>query len=571
MRKGMFAVLVWLGLTMAALAGPSKHVGIDMVRVHNGHDPLWASPAFDDQAWPEVPWYTLRFFRENLWIRFWVDLPEGMDEVPVVFSVGGLFSAELYWDGVLLGQKGVPGEDSELEKPGPIDSVFFLPGKFLSPGRHLVALRLSSHHQQQRLHSPFQSLAIGAFQDYHQPLVGHYLPAFATLSALLLASLYFAGRFWGNRTRRSLVWLSAMCGVVALQLMAETLRGFLAYPYPFHMWRIWMVLLCTLTTGYLLLGYLGTCLDLPRWRRTWSLSLVVTLASWFIIPGYDGKTKISWVLLLTAGLFLAFCGFWKKHKDGGLVLVAVVCWALGLVVSKTLFLDRDLYLGFLAFVVVVMLVEIRAIHHLNQAHKEAVNVRQRLELELLRKQIQPHFLMNTLTSLAEWFETSPTKAAAMLEAIADVYRLLLEVADQTIIPLQKEIHLCEAYLQVMAYRSDRRYHLRVEGALPNDTVPPAVFLTLLENALTHNAFRDEEVVFHLRLSGQVSRREWQFLAPLANKDLKNGESNPGPAGTGTSYIQARMREAYGERWSFQQAMDPFGNWAATGSVSGKQP
>src|SRR3546814_19410817 len=52
---------------------------------------------------------------------------------------------------------------------------------------------------------------------------------------------------------------------------------------------------------------------------------------------------------------------------------------------------------------------------------------QRLELDLLKQHLKPHFLMNTLTALAGWIEESPHTAVRMVDALADEFRTLVDV------------------------------------------------------------------------------------------------------------------------------------------------
>jgi LytS/YehU family sensor histidine kinase len=168
----------------------------------------------------------------------------------------------------------------------------------------------------------------------------------------------------------------------------------------------------------------------------------------------------------------------------------------------------------------------------------------RLEIELLKKHLQPHFLMNTLTAAMEWMEEQPDVGVRFIEALADELRLLVDVSDQTHIPLAMEINLCRRHLDVMGYRQDRTFQLQVEGVDPEAPVPPAIFHTLLENALTHNRYTDPTVCF--QLDGELLAGGWRYTlhAPL------NGHA---PAidreGTGLRYVKARLRESFGEAWS----------------------
>src|SRR5262249_47651749 len=109
----------------------------------------------------------------------------------------------------------------------------------------------------------------------------------------------------------------------------------------------------------------------------------------------------------------------------------------------------------------------------------------RLEIELLKKNIQPHFLLNTLATLVEVIEREPKTAVTPIQALAGEFRILARVSGEKLIPLAQEIELCRAHLDVMSLRKGAACALRVTGARDDDPVPPALIHTLVENGLTH--------------------------------------------------------------------------------------
>ena len=168
----------------------------------------------------------------------------------------------------------------------------------------------------------------------------------------------------------------------------------------------------------------------------------------------------------------------------------------------------------------------------------------RLEIELLKKHLQPHFLMNTLTAAMEWMEEQPDVGVRFIEALADELRLLVNVSDQTRIPLATELDLCRRHLEVMGYRQDRTFQLHVESVDPEAPVPPAVFHTLLENALTHNRYTEPTVCF--RLESESLHDGWRYTL----RAPRNGHAPASDReGTGLRYVKARLRESFGDAWS----------------------
>src|SRR5262249_30663935 len=131
--------------------------------------------------------------------------------------------------------------------------------------------------------------------------------------------------------------------------------------------------------------------------------------------------------------------------------------------------------------------------HLHDERKRAQAAKlaaARLELELLKKNIQPHFLLNTLATILETIEQEPKTAAALVEALAGEFRILSRVAGEKLIPLGQELELCRAHLRVMSLRRGVTCAIAAAGVDERALVPPALFHTLVENGLTHLLPRD---------------------------------------------------------------------------------
>jgi len=93
--------------------------------------------------------------------------------------------------------------------------------------------------------------------------------------------------------------------------------------------------------------------------------------------------------------------------------------------------------------------------------------------------------MNTLTVLSQAMEENPGMAARLIEDLAGEMRELAQFAEHKEVPLSRELDLCRTHLRVMSTRTEKPWHLEVEGADPEATVPPALFFNLIENGFTH--------------------------------------------------------------------------------------
>lgn len=111
------------------------------------------------------------------------------------------------------------------------------------------------------------------------------------------------------------------------------------------------------------------------------------------------------------------------------------------------------------------------------------------QLAALRARIHPHFLFNTLTSIAGLCQIAPEKAEAATIQLAQITRRALEADARSTVPLSDELEYVRDYLEIEQLRLGTRLSVRWEidppEALERVRVPPFVVQTLVENAVQH--------------------------------------------------------------------------------------
>jgi len=112
----------------------------------------------------------------------------------------------------------------------------------------------------------------------------------------------------------------------------------------------------------------------------------------------------------------------------------------------------------------------------------------RAQLELLKSQVDPHFLFNSLNVLNSLIANNPELAHRFLDQLATVYRLTLDHSGHSVVSLQAEMQLVEAYLFLMQTRLGANLQCTMELAPEALTkvLPPAALQMLVENAIKHN-------------------------------------------------------------------------------------
>jgi len=246
-------------------------------------------------------------------------------------------------------------------------------------------------------------------------------------------------------------------------------------------------------------------------------------------------------------------------RIAGHVLTALVCVTLGTLIGLTIrtrSLDWDVELfrvwlqGFVISSVIVTVLVItdelkgraRDLERREAAHRVAVL---RAELSALQARTDPHFLFNSLNSVAALIPDDPALAETSLERLAQVFRYALDAGRRDTVALADELEAVSAYLEVEALRlGDRlRYSLDRDPAVDDVRVPPLVLQPLVENAIRHGAGGRQGVT---ELTVSVTQRGDDVVLVV---DDRGEQPAPVSGGSGTALVELRSRLAlvYGDR------------------------
>jgi LytS/YehU family sensor histidine kinase len=136
-------------------------------------------------------------------------------------------------------------------------------------------------------------------------------------------------------------------------------------------------------------------------------------------------------------------------------------------------------------------VVIRQVRRMLARERELTDLAATAQLAALRAQINPHFLFNSLNSIAQLIRTDPDKAEACVERLAQIFRYILNRAEQEFVPLSEELEMTEAYLDIERARFAERLAVstRIDPASLRQPIPNLVLQPLVENAIKHGLSR----------------------------------------------------------------------------------
>jgi hypothetical protein len=549
-------LLVWL--LLAPLAAHAQEYANDYeVQTRRDED--------GPSAWETQLLWSVNPQQKLIWIRRAFDLPTASisSSRPLSLQVSGTASYEAWWNGVFIGRNGTPGASKATEIPGRLDSIILIPHNLLRPGRNELLLKMSSFHLPGRLGAPIQAISLREIGSTpFQSRIQNALRMMAA-GALLLGSVYFGALFFSNRRDRSSLLLALLSLSVLGQLLAESIRFFVRYSYPFHMARLWMILGFACISATLLVAYVAHRYAPGRLRALLIAVLALAVASIALMPGYDGKTVAVMVSGLLVCAISAGTGMRAKTRGAGVALLLILASLVVACADLAAFIDRTWYLTMAALLFMLFWQQVLTLRRVQREQAETQLRSARLELELLRQQIQPHFLMNTLTALCEWVESDPATGVKMIEAVGEELRAIAVMGEASTVPLGQELELCRHHLRVMGFRRNRRFTLRTQGLDLDAPVPPALFHTLIENAFTHNAHADgAEFVLTEQLAPN-GRCRYELRSPRTRSATRGG------IGKGHAYVRARLKHAFGDNWHFSSEAAANSEWVDCVEIPGK--
>ena len=175
------------------------------------------------------------------------------------------------------------------------------------------------------------------------------------------------------------------------------------------------------------------------------------------------------------------------------------------------------------------------------------------ELTALKAQINPHFLFNTLNTVAQLIHADAARAEATIEQLAEMFRYVLAGSERELVPLEEEVAFVDGYLEIERARFGER--LRVTREVDLDAldmlVPSLILQPLVENAVRHGRGSDGSMDLSLRIAWVADEVVITIAdhGPGMRPSFGLGES----PGHGLHNVDERLRKTYGETRGLQIA------------------
>ncbi|MDU1889269.1 MAG: histidine kinase [Dysgonomonas sp.] len=253
------------------------------------------------------------------------------------------------------------------------------------------------------------------------------------------------------------------------------------------------------------------------------------------------------ILIICISTYLANLGLKKKIK--GKYMVAVSSGMLGAIFSigysylgyqglilSLFFITRSLLIGFLFALVYDWYRK-----SLKQKDLEKQNIKS--ELALLKNQINPHFLFNTLNNIDSLIRSNPDKASKSLVELSDIMRYMIYETNISKVPLKQELDYIDNYLklQSLQYANPNLVNYDIKGNIENIRIAPMLFIPFIENAFKHCTNKEKENA--IRFSFEINNHILTFTS-VNIADKKYTIAKDKSRGVGLEIVKRRLDLLY---------------------------
>jgi two-component system sensor histidine kinase AlgZ len=284
------------------------------------------------------------------------------------------------------------------------------------------------------------------------------------------------------------------------------------------------------------------------------LSIVQAERGW-IDWNYFGLLSlfVQWTTLTSAAL-ICLLRPWLAQMSVARATLAIVVIVLLDVLAFSLFADNvlhpqpgvALWQGIAKKLLVALLIVLMVLRYfyLQDQWQQQREAEMQARLTSLQARIQPHFLFNSMNTIASLIASNPEQAEEAVLDLSELFRASLRTDDQ-LVPLSRELELCQRYLAIEALRLGDRLKLDwdIQPGLEQQAIPPLTLQPLVENAIYHGIQpRPEGGTVRIEVYGKGHFVYLMVQNPKPESSNRQHQGNQ----VALVNIQARLQALFGE-------------------------
>jgi len=274
------------------------------------------------------------------------------------------------------------------------------------------------------------------------------------------------------------------------------------------------------------------------------IQIFQTLAEAYLYPRFENFPRGKKLVLQQATSLLA-------HILGWLLPI----WMVSIIIGFSLFRREVLvWLGIFIGVVLIIHLTHQAVNFYRELREKDVleeklkTLAAQAELKALRAQINPHFLFNSLNTIASLVSINPPKAEEAVERLADVFRYALSSSDKEFVTLRDELDFIDSYLGIEKARFGNRLKVSkdISPEILSTAIPSLVLQPLVENSIKHGSAENGEIRMQIIgfVAGDSAKVEIKDEGKGVPEEIRRGIYTNG---TGLTNVNERLKKVYGDQ------------------------
>ena len=284
-----------------------------------------------------------------------------------------------------------------------------------------------------------------------------------------------------------------------------------------------------------------------------SLLLPITIATtyvfnYYLIPKYLLENRF-WLFALLAFYTLLFSFY----------LISLIIFPFLVLGTKSISMETldksilDVYflvVGMYTVILIAILVKLLKFSYEKQTlNLQLLQEKTETELEMLRSQINPHFLFNTLNNIYTLSLKKSDQTPEVVLKLADMLDYLLYESNATKVPLSKEIKLIEnyLYLQQIRFGNRLRINFKKDEHISNQQIAPMLLLPFVENSFKHGVGKHRDKAW-IDIELTVSTDSIVFKVKNSQPEVEPNKKEHISGGIGIHNVQKRLDLIYRDNY-----------------------
>jgi hypothetical protein len=265
---------------------------------------------------------------------------------------------------------------------------------------------------------------------------------------------------------------------------------------------------------------------------------------YILLPRFFYRKKYIW--FITGLLATSFIVYWLSYFQIDIYFRKLHAWA-GIPFLTTELVYYYCFISFISYCPIsaglAVAFKVLKYFYVKKQENQALTIENaNAELQLLKAQVHPHFLFNTLNNIYSFTIDQSLQAPGLVMNLSDTLQYMITDCDAAIVPLAMELKMIRDYIDLEKIRYEERLDMKIEiaGDIGGKMVVPLLLIPFVENSFKHGASKMMGDVW-ITLFIQVDKHMLHFT--LINSK-PSGNSSQGPGGIGLVNVKKRLELLY---------------------------